>query len=105
MNAKQLIAVAALALTAGTSFAGDYTPFAVSAQSDRARAEVAAEARQAVVAGQVDVGEDAVVTSATAAGASRADVKAEVVQANRRDALPVGELLGFEQRSLRARRG
>jgi hypothetical protein len=98
MNAKQLIAVAALALAAGQTFAADYTAFPVQQGSQTTRAAVAAEARQAVAADEVTVGDDAVVSLAARSEQPRAAVRAETAAANRAGRLPVGELLSFDQR-------
>lgn len=98
MNAKQLIAVAALALAAGQTFAADYTAFPVQQGSQTSRAAVAAEARSAVAAGQVDAGDEAVVSLAGRSQQARAAVRAETAAANRAGLLPVGELLSFDQR-------
>jgi hypothetical protein len=98
MNAKQLIAVASLTIAATGAFAGDYTPFPAEQGSALSRAAVAAQARSAVAAGQVEAGDEAVVSFQGRSEQQRAVVRATAAQANRQGQLPVGELLSFEQR-------
>jgi hypothetical protein len=98
MTAKQLIAVASLAIAAGSALAADYTPFPVQAGSQVSRADVATQARNAVAAGQVEAGDEAIVSTAGASEQPRAAVRAAAAQANRLGQLPVGELLSFDQR-------
>lgn len=98
MNAKQLIAVATLAIAAGNVLAADYTSFPVEQGSTLSREAVATEARGAVAAGQVDTGDEAVVSLQGRSQEARAAVRAEAAQANRLGQLPVGELLSFDHR-------
>lgn len=98
MNAKQLFAVASLAIAAGNVLAADYTPFATEQGSSLSRGTVAAEARSAVAAGLVDTGDEAVVRLEGRSEQPRAVVRAATVQANRQGQLPVGELLSFDHR-------
>jgi len=98
MKTRSLIASATLALAASAAFAQDYTPFPTPTGTAHSRSAVAAQARDAVRQGEVEVGEEAVVPLDTAGRASRQGVRDEAAQANRRDTLPRGELLGFELR-------
>ena len=98
MNAKQLIAIASLAIAAGNVLAADYEAIPVQAGSTLSREAVAAEARGAVAAREVDAGDEAVVTLQARSEQPRADVRAAAAQANRRGLLPVGELLSFDHR-------
>lgn len=94
MNAKHLIAVVALAMTAGAALADDVTPDTTAATpSVRSRADVRAETLQARRAGQLLAAGDAAVREpAFHSTLARAAVKADVLAARARDELlPAGE--------------
>jgi hypothetical protein len=118
MNAKSLIAFAAIALAAGSALADDITPdFSQQAVSTKSRAEVKAEVRQAAATGQLlAAGEEDFGANVAAQGSnvSRAQVKAQVLAARARgELMPAGEQLvaehavrtdaGFRSNSLAAR--
>jgi hypothetical protein len=94
---QSLIAVAALTLTAG-AFAQDVTIERFPTGSLLSRAEVSQQARAALAGGELQLGEDALVSvPAPAVSLPRVAVKGEVLRARAEGELaPVGELLGFE---------
>jgi hypothetical protein len=100
MNAKSLIALASIALAAGSALADDITPdFSNQAVSTKSRAEVKAEVRQAAAAGQLLAAgeEDFGVPTTRSTTVARAQVKAEVLAARARgELMPAGELLVAE---------
>ena len=95
MNTKSLLTVAALAAAAfsATAQAGeaDYSSNLPQFQSQRTRAEVRAEARQAPVLNG-EIGGVAIITPAVASQADRQAVRAETVQAVRAGQIAHGEL-------------
>ncbi|MED5621506.1 hypothetical protein [Ideonella sp. BN130291] len=96
MNAKQLISLAALAIAAGSALADDITlDNSAAVASTRSRAEVKAETRQALRAGELlAAGEENFGVTSERSLVARASVKAEVLAARANDALiPAGELL------------
>jgi hypothetical protein len=97
MNARKLIAIASLAIAAGSAMAADYEPIPVQTSSTAIRSDVAGEARGAVAAGQVQVGEAPLVANDIASSLQRIDVRAEAARANREGRVDSGELLSFER--------
>ena len=99
MNAKSLIALAALVAAAGTALADDITPDNTAAvASTRSRVEVKAETQQAARAGVLlAAGERDFGATAAESTLARATVKADVLAARANDALiPAGERLAVE---------
>jgi hypothetical protein len=97
MNARKLIAIASLALAAGSAMAADYEPIPVQTGSSVSRSAVAGEARVAVAAHQVQVGEAPMVANDFVGSLQRGEVRAEAARANREGRVDSGELLSFER--------
>jgi hypothetical protein len=99
MNTKQLLALTAIAVAAGSAFADDITPdHTAQAVSTRSRAEVKAEVRQAAAAGQLlAAGEQDAAVPTESSTLARAQVKADVLAARARgELMPAGEQLVAE---------
>lgn len=91
-NAKSLVAVALAALSFNAlADGGDVQPF-VSTPSTLTRAEVRVDLAKAMAAGTIAQGELAIVESARAASRSRAEVLAELREAQRLGLTRVGEI-------------
>ena len=98
MNAKSLIALATLAVAAGSVLADDITPDnTAAAASTRSRAEVKAETQQAARSGDLLAAGERSQVEPSDSRLARATVKADVLAARANDALiPAGERLAVE---------
>lgn len=96
MNAKYLIAAAALSITTGAAFAADYTaPFAdVAPTSTLTRAAVQQELLRAKAAGEIVSGEYYGTPAPAHSTRSRAAVQSELQQAQAAGQIVSGELYG-----------
>ncbi len=96
MNAKNLIIIAALSISAGTAFAGEYTaPFANDATtSTLTRAAVQQELYRAKAAGEIVSGEYYGTPAPAHSNLSRAVVERELRQAQAAGEVVSGELYG-----------
>lgn len=94
MNAKKLIAAAAVFAATGSAFAGEWVDFS-DFKSTRTRAEVVAELEQAQAQGQGQLAANSEFVefrnTAAASGKSREEVRREAVAAARANTAAAGE--------------